>query len=44
MSFLSLVLVEPSTLGERVWHNWRNGMVWKVCCWRFIDKGGINFE
>ena len=42
MSFPSLVVVVPSTSGERVCHNWRNDMDWKVCCWRFINKGGIS--
>ena len=41
MSFSSLVVVVPSTSGERACHNWRNDMDWMVCCWRFIDQGGI---
>ena len=41
MSFPSLVVVVPSTSGERAWHNWRNNMDRKVCYWRFINKSGI---
>ena len=40
VSFSSLVVVVPSTSGERVCHNSRNDMDWMVCRWRFIYKGG----
>ena len=41
MSFSSLVVIVPSTSGERACQSWRNDMDWMVCCQRFIDKDGI---